>query len=80
MSMLPHSLAAPRTDRTTQPVYNPLTEGRRCSSCGSTTAWRRLEIEPVGGWVCCLPDALRSTHPQMHHECGPACTLVGGAA
>ena len=68
----------PRLTRVAEPAYDP-TGQRPCSACGSRTNWRRLEVEPVGGWVCCLPDALLSAHPEMRHQCNALCGLDGAA-
>ena len=81
LSALSTSLHAAHQANLPIPIYNPLTEARKCASCGQHDGWRRLLTgTTVGGWLSCPRiDEPQRGHGEMAHACSMLCGL-GGAA
>ncbi len=73
------SVAAISTPRTTQAVYDPNADARRCSTCGRRDGWRRWTWANPGGWFCCAPAEPTTHHGNLSHLCSIVCA-AGGAA
>jgi hypothetical protein len=54
-------------------AYNPLTDQRKCESCGRRNNWRRI-IALGGGWMCC--GVASRDHHHRHRDLGHGCSVL----